>query len=227
MLKDERMSLIYNSVREGAFVCDVGTDHAIIPIELIKSGKCPQALVTDISAPSLEKGIKNIEKSGLSSKIKAFLADGTLGVPIFEKGDFIIAGMGGELIVKIIEQDERLKNNNYRFIIQPMTKPEEIRRYLFENGFKAINETKIFSENKLYAVIVAEYTGEMWDYSIKDLLLGITPNKENPAELMYARRLLKSLKAKLSGLEKAEVPDMEAIEKTKTAIEVVSDFCLG
>ena len=106
-----------------------------------------------------------------------------------------------------------------------MTKPEEIRRYLFENGFKAINETKIFSENKLYAVIVAEYTGEMWDYSIKDLLLGITPNKENPAELMYAQRLLESLKTKLSGLERAEIPDIEAIEKTKTAIEAVSDFC--
>ena len=224
MLKDERMTLIYSLVRDGKNVLDVGTDHAIIPIELVKNGKSPLASVTDISLPSLEKGIKNIAAAGLKEKISAYCTDGTLDVSLETVDDIIIAGMGGELIVKILSQDERLRDSKFRFILQPMTKPEETRKYLYENGFSVLSETKVISEGRVYAVILAEFSGRLTDYSLSDLLLGVTPSRENIADVTYAERLLSALSTRLSGLNKAEEKDVSLISKTEKEIEAVKSF---
>lgn len=224
MLKDERMTLIYDLVRTGSRVLDVGTDHAIIPIELVKNKKSPCAAVTDISRPSLDKGERNIAAAWLSGLIKAYCTDGTLGVPLDSIDDIIIAGMGGELIVKILSQDERLRNGKLRFILQPMTKPEETRRYLYENGFTVLSETKVLSEGRVYAVISAEYSGSKHEYSLSELLLGVTPMKENPADIIYAERLLSALETRLSGLKRAEEKDASLISKTEKEIAAVKSF---
>ncbi len=224
MLKNERMSLIYKLVRNGKNVLDVGTDHAMIPIELVKKEKSKKAFVTDISRSSLEKGIKNIVSSGLSDEITAYCTDGTLGVPLCEVDDIIIAGMGGELIAKILSQDERLKNRKLHFILQPMSKPEETRKYLYENGFLVLSETKVFSENRVYPVISARFSGGKTVYSSIDLLLGPTRNKENRSEILYAEKLLSALKIRLRGLEKAECPDNNLIKSVSADIKTISDF---
>ena len=224
MLKDERMTLIYNLVRDGKGVLDVGTDHAIIPIELVKSGKVPHAAVTDISRPSLEKGLKNIAQSGFADNISGYCTDGTLGVPLDSVDDVIIAGMGGELIVKILSQDERLKSEKFRFILQPMTKPEETRRYLYENGFSVLSETKVISEGRVYAVIHARYSARASEYSARDILLGVTPKRESVSDVTYAERLLSALSTRLSGLNKAEEKDETLISKTEKEIETVKEF---
>ena len=224
MLKDERMTLIYRLVRDGKNALDVGTDHAIIPIELVKSGRSPRAAVTDISRPSLEKGIKNIAAAGLSDKISAYCTDGTLGVPLDTVDDVIIAGMGGELIVKILSQDERLKSEKFRLILQPITKPEETRRYLYENGFSVLSETKVISEGRVYAVISAEYSGMITEYSARDLLLGVTPSRDCYADRVFAERLLSSLAVRLSGLNKAEEKDEALIKKTEEDIALLKEF---
>ena len=227
MLKDERMTLIYSLVRDGKNVLDVGTDHAIIPIELVKNKISPRGTVTDISRPSLDKGIKNIAAAGLGGKIDAYCTDGTLGVPLESVDDVIIAGMGGELIVKILSQDERLRLERLRFILQPMTKPEETRKFLYENGFNVLSEEKVISEGRVYAVILAEYDGKRKDYSLTDLLLGTTPKRENGADVIYAERLLSVLNTRLSGLKRADKEDLDLIDKTEKEIETVTAFLNG
>ena len=91
MLKDNRMRAIAEFIRDGATVCDVGTDHAFIPVHLLLSGKCKSAVITDISAPSLEKGVTNVKRNGLSDRVTAFCANGTLGAELDGVTDVIIA----------------------------------------------------------------------------------------------------------------------------------------
>lgn len=224
MLKDERMTLIYSLVRTGKNVLDVGTDHAWIPIELVKNNVSPCAAVTDISRSSLDKGIKNIKAAGLEQKIAAYCTDGTLGVPLETVDDVIIAGMGGELIVKILSQDKRLLSDKLHFILQPMTKPEELRYYLYQNGFTVISEQKVISENRVYAVISAKYTAENTDFSLSDILLGAFPDKSSQADTVYAERLLSALTVRLHGLQKAENQDAGLLEKTKREIDILRSF---
>ena len=161
MLKDDRMRTVYSAVREGVTVCDVGTDHGLLPIELILNGKAQRCIMTDISAPSLEKGVKNAKKTGVSDKISAYCTNGTLGVPFDGDTDIIIAGMGGELIVRILSDAPWTKDKDIRLCLQPMTHPEKLRYFLVSEGYSIVDEKIAVeeTEDKIYQIILAEYSG--------------------------------------------------------------------
>jgi len=223
MLKDGRMETIYGMVRKGVTVCDVGTDHAIIPIELVKNGVCPSAVATDISAPSLEKGVKNIKKAGCAGKIDTYCTNGTLGVPFSNATDVIIAGMGGELIVRILSQDARLKSESFRFILQPMTKSDELRTYLAQNGFQMLREVKVEADNRIYSVINACYSGKTYSLSATERLFGVTPDPQNDLEMRFAQKELLRLEAKIKALEKSVSEESIAeAERTKHLISEIN-----
>ena len=225
MLKDGRMETIYGMVRRGVTVCDVGTDHAIIPLELVKNGVCPSAIATDISAPSLEKGVKNIKKAGCAGKIETYCTNGTLSVPLKKEMDFIIAGMGGELIIKIISQDERMRDPFFRFILQPMTRSDELRAYLAESGYKMLLETKVEADGRIYAVINACYTGEKYSLTTTETLFGVTPDPQNELEILYAEKEEKRLEAKIRGLEISDTEESLAEkQKTKATLAEVQKY---
>ncbi len=223
MLKDGRMAAICAMVREGAVVCDVGTDHAIIPAELLKSGRCRRAVITDISAASLEKGIKNIQKQGLSERTSAFLADGTVGVNLDDVTDVIIAGMGGELITGIISRDERLKTRGMRLVLQPMSRAHLLRAYLSENGFSVLREVKAVSGRRVYAVINAEYTGKAEKTGIREMYLGKYAESQNEAERGYAEKELQALTARLTGINASDKSAKYAAEREEV-LEIIEEI---
>ncbi len=199
MLKDARMSCICSLVTDGGAVCDVGTDHAFVPIELVKSGCVKRAIITDISRPSLEKGLENVLKNGLSDFVKGVCCNGTSGVELTGVSDVIIAGMGGELIVSIIDNDARLKNKDIQLILQPMSRATELRKYLFTHGFETNPELRVHSDGRLYTVISARFTGKNTVCSPKNIYLGIgVSNSELDKE--YAERVINTLRKKQSGL---------------------------
>ena len=223
MLKDERMKAIYSALREGVTVMDVGTDHALIPIELILSGKAPKCILTDISAPSLEKGVKNAKKALCGDKITAYCTNGTLGVPLEGETDVIIAGMGGELIAEIIEQDPRFKNEGIRLVAQPMSKAEVLREYLAKNGFEVTAEVKVESCGRIYSVISAFYTGNVKELSNKQAYLGFFINADDPLEDSYKNKVVKALRTKLDGLKSAEKVNEEEISELSSVIKEITE----
>ncbi len=199
MLKDERMRCICSLVTEGGVVCDVGTDHAFVPIELVKSERVRRAIITDISRPSLEKGLENVRKNGLSSLIIGACCNGTLGIELSGVSDVIIAGMGGELIVSIIDGDPRLKSSDIQLILQPMSRAEELRKYLFTHGFETKPELRVRSDGRLYTVISARFTGKTTECSAKNIYLGVG-KCESELDKEYVERIAKALKTKQNGL---------------------------
>lgn len=220
MIKDERMAAVYSAVRTGVTVYDIGTDHAIIPIELILSGKSNKCVITDISAPSLEKGVKNAKKAHCSEKITAHLANGTLGVPLEAEADFIIAGMGGELIAQIICQDTRLKNKAYHFVLQPMSRAEELRAFLSDGGFEIKSETKIKASGRVYPVICCEYTSHSSKISATFRILGFE-KASTELEKEYALKTLKAYNVKLKGLQEATFKDEKQIDELEAETELI------
>lgn len=224
MIKNERLKLIADSVREGVTVCDVGTDHAIIPVELILSRRTPKCIITDISAPSLEKGVENAKKTGVIDAVESYCTNGTLGVKLDSRMDFIIAGMGGELIAEILEQDERLKSPEHRFILQPMSKAEVLREYLAKSGFEVVKEEKVKASARLYSVITCVYDGKQRTVKEKDILLGYFADANSALDIEYAKRLLKSLEVKLKGLELASSSGEIEISELKQSVKTVEEF---
>lgn len=152
---DKRLELCAEFVSGKGTVCDVGTDHAYLAVELIKSGKCSKVIASDVNPNPLESARKNVEKYGVSDKVELVLSDGLENINLDGVTDIVIAGMGGETIVKIL-RNKFSPGSNIRYILQPMTKPEVLRKWLYDNWFVAVSEKAVEDSDKIYTVICAE-----------------------------------------------------------------------
>ena len=137
---DSRLSLCASFVRDGVKIADIGTDHAYLPIWLLLNGKIESALACDINEGPLNSGKADVLRYDLSDKITLRLSDGLENVEECEADDIIIAGMGGELISRILSDCSWAKNKEKRFILQPMTKCEVLIKWLYESGFEIIEQ---------------------------------------------------------------------------------------
>ena len=157
-INDRLMSAVAY-VRKGSRFADIGTDHAYLPIFLIENGVVDYAIAADINRGPLDKANENILKCGQQDKIKTVLCDGLSKIYPDEVDDIAIFGMGGELIVKIIDEAPWTRSNAKRLILQPMTHPEKLREYLAKSGFNIIGEDISLDRGKIYQTICAEYDG--------------------------------------------------------------------
>lgn len=137
----------------GATAADVGTDHAYIPIWLVKNGVCPGAVAMDINQGPILRAEENIRKFGLETKIRTKLSDGLAALAPNEADTVVIAGMGGILINQILENAAHLYSSITHYVLQPMTAIEETRKFLEQNGFFIQDECLAKEENKIYTIM--------------------------------------------------------------------------
>ena len=157
---DKRLLSCADYVRVGAVLADIGTDHGYLPLFLLREGRIERAYLCDVNEGPLSSAKRNAMADGLYGKCEFILTDGAAALR--DKGitDYTVCGMGGELIARIIEDAPHLKKNGTRLILQPMTKQENLRRYLTASGFSILDEKFSFDSGKYYVTLLAEYTGE-------------------------------------------------------------------
>lgn len=151
----KRLKCIADFVDKGAVVADVGTDHGHIPIYLILNEIADYAIAMDINEGPLGKADENIRQYGVEEHIKLKLSDGLEKLEENEADTVIIAGMGGRLIVDILERGRNVLKSVSNLILSPHTEIENVRHYLMDNGYEIINEKMVFDEGKYYTVIKA------------------------------------------------------------------------
>ena len=179
----KRLLAAASFVRAGAVVADVGTDHAYLPIYLVERGIAARAVASDINKGPYERAQANVAQHSLSHKIDTLCVGGLEGIDSFSPTDVLICGMGGELISNILGAAPFVKDPAVRLILQPMTHPELLRKYLNENGFSIIDETVVL-DDRLYQIICAEFSGKTEKYSDVELLLGKINIKKRADELI-------------------------------------------
>ena len=167
-----RLMTAVGFVRRGSVFADIGTDHAHLPIYLYKNNMVKKAIAADVNPMPLEIARKNISLNSAQKGIETVLSDGLDRIKEYSPDDIAIFGMGGELICRIISDAEWTKNNSVRLILQPMTKQEDVRRFLLDNGYSIIGEAVSYDDGKFYQTICAEYSGENEKYSEAELILG-------------------------------------------------------
>lgn len=156
---NKRLRKCAELVRDGAVLADVGTDHAYLPIFLLEEGKIERAVLSDINKGPLDRAYDNVREANLVDKTELVLTDGAAALEGKGITDYTIAGMGGELIASIIENAPHLKDEGISLVLQPMSRPEALRSYLYENGFSIDMEEYVFDEGKYYVAMRASYTG--------------------------------------------------------------------
>ncbi len=199
---DGRLSLCADYVRENTTVADIGTDHAYLPVWLCKTGKIKKALACDVKKAPLQNGIDTIKKYSAENQVEPRLSDGLAEIKDNEADDIIIAGMGGELIAKIIDNCNWAKNKNKHFILQPMTKGEVLIKYLYENGFEIISQNACIDGDKVYTVMLAAFTEKNSLPDESFLYTGLLNPNESPAHRQFINNQIKLLKNKAKGDKK-------------------------
>lgn len=155
-----RLLCVASFAESGCSVADIGTDHAYIPIWLVKQGIAKTAIAMDVNRGPILRAEENIRKFSMEDTIKTRLSNGLEHLLPGEADTVIIAGMGGMLINDILDAGENLYPTIRHFILQPMTAIEETRKYLAENGFLIVDERLAREEDKIYCVL-SVVRGEM------------------------------------------------------------------
>ncbi len=188
-------------LKKGGAVIDVGTDHAYLPIFLVREGISSRALACDINRGPIESAERNIAAAGFACQIDTLCTDGLHATEGFDPDNILIFGMGGELIIRILSEAPWVKDANIGLVLQPMTRAHLLRRWLLENGFEIVGET-ITHEDRYYQTIAARYCGKSEEYTEEELLLGRLNIQNNAPNLR--------------GFVKHEIGVWEAIRRGKS-----------
>lgn len=201
-----RLSAIAQMVGTCDALADIGTDHAHLPVSMIRNGRCQRAFACDVNEGPLQRARDTVEKNGLTQTVELILSDGLHQVPPCYDA-LVIAGMGGDLISRILYECPPV--SSARLFLQPMTKPQVLRRFLFRHGYTILRERAVAEGEKSY-VIFEVVSLPSPSFSEEDCYIPVNLDC-TPDALQYLEKLLNSHQRRLLGLRRAEVEDKQAV----------------
>ena len=155
-----RLKTVAQAVTAGNRVADVGTDHGYVPIYLVKNNLSPGGIALDVNKGPLEKAKEHIRAEKLGSKIATRLGNGLVPIEPDETDTVIIAGMGGDLICRILKAKPEFLTAGKEFILQPQSEWFKVRRILKEYQYHIEKEWFLKEDGKYYVIIKAEPAGQ-------------------------------------------------------------------
>lgn len=146
----KRLQFIVNHIEQCECIADIGTDHGYIPIYLIKNNLCAKSIASDINKDPLDKCKLNSVIEEVWNEIDCRLGGGFSTLKPGEAQGAVIAGMGGNLIRDILEDNMEITESLNYIILQPAQNPEVLREYLYTSGYEIIEEDLCFDEGIYY-----------------------------------------------------------------------------
>lgn len=212
---DPRLSKIAEMLGTCRKCADIGSDHGRLGAYLLQNGRVEHMILTDISAPSLDKARKLIRLLNLEGQTDFCVCDGAQLLPDAPDAA-IIAGMGGETIAHIVETAQG-KLDGARLILQPNVAAPELRRRLNAAGWKIQDEALVRDGRRIYLAMVA-VQGEQ---RLSDIQIEAGPVllEKRPALLAdYREFRLRVARKALSGAENGS--DAQNIAALRREIEI-------
>lgn len=166
MCLSKRLNAIYNLVDYGSSLADIGADHGQLIIELYHNKVCKKLFCNDNKIGPYTILKSNVSK--VSEDIEVSLSSGIEALPSYID-TLVIAGMGGDLIVDILNKNKEKLNNIFTLILAPNTNACLVRQVVNKLGYKITNEKVIFEKH--YYQIIRFDKGEA-NYTKNDYLFG-------------------------------------------------------
>lgn len=151
-----RLQACCDFVHPGDRVADVGCDHGYLGIYLLSHGIARSVIASDINEMPLESARHNASKYGVADKMSFHLCGGVRHLP-HNFDVLVLAGMGADTIMSILNDAPWLQDKKYRLILQCQSKRSDLRRYLHARGY-AIRREALAQDGKfLYPVMEVAY----------------------------------------------------------------------
>ena len=217
----ERLTRVASFVPNESKVCDVGSDHAYLPVYLIQNDQIACAIAGEVVEGPYLSAKQTVCDYRMENRIEVRLGD---GLQILSKEDDItavtICGMGGELISRILEAGYNggHLNGRERLILQPNVAEHFVREWLMNHSYHIVEETVVEDNHRLYEIIVAEPVDKRVEYTELELKYGPILLKES-SELSVAKwnRMNRKNKEILEQLQQSKTPQHEKIEQFEKA----------
>ncbi len=137
-------------------VADIGTDHGFVPVWLIREQRAARALAMDVRKGPLQRAQEHISQYGLDSQIETRLSDGLTKLMPYEADTVVIAGMGGELMLRILKDGGHVRDTVKSWVLSPQSELSAFRHGLEELGLAIRQEIMLEEDGKFYTVMLAE-----------------------------------------------------------------------
>ena len=193
-----RLAAIAEQVPQGARLADVGTDHAYLPAWLLLAGRISGAVATDVREGPLQRGRETARLYKVEDRIVFRCCDGLAAVEPQEADTVVIAGMGGELMARIVERAPWTRGCT--LLLQPMSAQEVLRQWLVTHGYCIQRETLVREGEKFYGILTAT-GGESPAYTLAELWAGRQRRGEaSPHRLAYLEEQIRRRERALAGM---------------------------
>lgn len=167
----KRLFMTASMVERGSIVADVGCDHGYTAIYLVQNGICPRVLAMDVNEGPLARAREHIREAGLSAYIETRLSDGLSAMQWVEEetgpdggadhgrrpeaDTLLMAGIGGRLAARILEDAAQKLFRMRTVIVQPQSELWLVRRTLNRLGYRIAAEDMVKEDGKFYTAILA------------------------------------------------------------------------
>lgn len=219
-MKKHRLEEIINLVEDNSIVADIGTDHGIVPYELIKSNKAKKVIASDISEKSLDKLREKLDYLDEPEKIILNVSDGLDNLNEYQVDTIIISGMGGNLIVDILNKNIDVAKSANCLILGANNSLSVLRKFLHDNSFEIIEEVDLFENDKYYQIIKIKVGKQLFsnDYEYEFGKFLIDNKSENLKQ--YIKQQIENKKTILSNISEKDSDNVKnAIDNIKIEIK--------
>lgn len=154
-----RLKTVASFLEGVTLLCDVGSDHAYLPVYAIQQGLITSAIAGEVVKGPFESAQQTVQDYVLTDKISVRLGDGLDVVTSKDEVAAIsICGMGGELIARILEQGRvnGTLTGNEKLVLQPNVAEHLLRQWLVNHHYEILEEVVVEDHHRLYEIIVAE-----------------------------------------------------------------------
>lgn len=197
-----RMQAVAEMVTPGGMVADIGTDHGYVPIYLVQHGIASRAIAMDVRPGPLSHAKVNITKYGLDDRITTRLSDGLRELKPGEADTVVIAGMGGLLMVRIMEEGRKVLETVRECILQPQSDVDSVRRFLHEHDFSIVRENMVIDDGKYYVMMKAIHGGDQLYDTVDELYGRLLIDNDHPVLRSYLEKEEAVMGRIIEGLER-------------------------
>ena len=228
----DRLQAVADLVITGEPVADIGSDHAYLPIYLVRNGMVPWAVAGELGDGPYERAHQALCQSGMQERIKLRQGDGLQVLELGEVSTVIVAGLGGESIADILEHNWQKSNSFKRFILQPMSRAGVLRKTLAAKGWPILDEILIRENEHYYAIILSQPGDQPYELDELEAEIGLQILKANDSKkrgfiASYAEKYEKAYRSlSCSPQPENRVLAQEYLER-KQRLEMILDASQG
>ncbi len=231
----KRLKAVADLLSNHSCVADIGCDHGFLSIYLIQSKKAMRCLAMDINEGPLERAREHIGDRQLSTYIRTRLSDGAKEIRLLPASEgrmmpevqaAVLAGMGGRLMIRILEESLDKFSVMEEFVLQPQSEIPQVRAYIRSIGHRIVEEDMVLEDGKFYPIMKVRRIASSEQISHEDCRLfdrygESLLRRRHPVLRLFLEREEQVYREILEELKK------QITEKAKNRIEEIEEIMEG